>query len=97
MPPTVTIVLLGIVGALVGALVVHYIEARLPVVGRRIVVNLTDGSAMRGVLTAQRGPWLVLHDADVLRVDNGGVTGTVRIDGAVYVERPRITFVQVLP
>lgn len=79
------------------ALVVHLVDGRLPTRGRRIVVNLTDGTAMRGILTGTRGPWLVLQDSDLLRENAGGVASAVRVDGVVYVERPRVVFVQVLP
>lgn len=78
------------------ALLVHLWGSRLPTRGRRIVLNMTDGTAMRGVLTESRGPWLVLHDADLLRENAGGATA-VRVDGSVYIERPRVLFVQVLP
>ena len=85
-------VLAGLIG-----LIVHLVDGRLPVQGRRLIVNLTDGSAMRGILIRSRGPWLVLAEAELLRVDSGAVTGAVRIDGMAYVERPRVLFIQVLP
>lgn len=78
------------------ALAVSWFERRAPLLGRRAVLNLTDGTAMRGVLVRQRGAWLILHDVELLRVDNAA-GGPVRVDGAVYVERPRILFAQVLP
>lgn len=79
-------------GTVAGWLFAH----RLPVIGQRVIVNLTDGTALRGVLTGQRGAWLVLRDVEVLRVDNAA-GGPLRMDGAVYLERPRVLFVQVVP
>lgn len=90
------VVLVVVVVLLVGVLV-HLVDSRLPTRGRRLVVNLTDGTAVRGILTETRGPWLVLHDVDLLREHAGGSASTVRVDGVVYLERPRVVFVQVLP
>jgi hypothetical protein len=91
------VVVVATLAALVGGAVVYIFDQRLPVRGRRLVVNLTDGTALRGILIETRGPWLVLQDADLLRENPGGTASTVRVDGAVYLERPRIAFVQVLP
>jgi len=85
------LVLAGLVG-----LVVHLADARLPTRGRRLIVNLADGSALRGILIQSRGPWLRLEDAELLR-SGSGVVETLRIDGSVFIERPRIAFIQVLP
>lgn len=79
------------------AVVVHLLDSRLPTVGRRLVVNMTDGTAVRGILTATSGPWLILHDVDFLRENAGGSASAVRVDGVVYLERPRVVFLQVLP
>lgn len=87
------ILAVGFAAVLAGA-VVHWLDARLPVQGRRLIVNLEDGSAIRGILIRSRGPWLVLAESELLRPDG---SGTVRVDGAVYVERPRVAFIQVLP
>jgi hypothetical protein len=94
---TAALVALGLVVVALVALVVHLVDGRLPTRGQRIVVNLDDGTAIRGILTATRGPWLTLHDAALLRENAGGAASTVRIDGVVYLERPRVVFVQVLP
>lgn len=93
----IALVAASIVDLMLAALVVYLANKRLPVQGRRLIVNLTDGSAMRGVLVRSRGPWLVLEDAELLRVDAGAVSGAVRIDGTAYIERPQILFVQALP
>lgn len=58
---------------------------------RRVVVNLTTGAAIEGVLWDERGPVIVLRDA---RLHNEG--GTAPLDGEVIVERARIDFVQVV-
>lgn len=62
-----------------------------PMVRRRVVVQLEDGSSFEGVAMSRRGPLLVLDDVTV-RV--GG--GSQRIDGRVIVERTRVVFVQVI-
>ena len=62
-----------------------------PLVRRRVVVQLDDGSSFEGVAMSRRGPLLVLDDVTV-RV--GG--GSQRIDGRVVVERTRVVFVQVI-
>ena len=94
---TAALVALGLVVVALVALVVHLVDARLPTKGKRIVVNLDEGTAIRGILTGSRGPWLTLHDAALLRENAGGAAAAVRIDGVVYLERPRVVFVQVLP
>jgi hypothetical protein len=58
---------------------------------RRVVVNLTTGAAIEGILWDERGPLIVLRDA---RLHNEG--GTAPLDGEVIIERDRIDFVQVV-
>lgn len=58
---------------------------------RRIVVNLSSGSAIDGVLWDDRGPLVVLRDAN-LHSDGGSAP----LDGDVIIERDRIAFVQVV-
>jgi len=87
----------SLIDMVLAALVVYLADRRLPVRGKRLIVNLVDGSAMRGILIRSRGPWLVLANAELLRVDTATVAGAVPIDGTAYVERPRVLFVQVLP
>ncbi|GGP55995.1 hypothetical protein [Streptomyces abikoensis] len=64
---------------------------RRTAVRRRVVVNLAD-KAFRGVLWAQRGPLLVLRDAELLEAGRD----PQRVDGEVVVERSRVEFTQVL-
>ncbi|MFI0914316.1 hypothetical protein [Streptomyces abikoensis] len=52
---------------------------------------MTD-KAFRGVLWAQRGPLLVLRDAELLEAGRD----PQRVDGEVVVERSRVEFTQVL-
>lgn len=59
---------------------------------RRVVVNLTTGSAVEAVLWDERGPLLVLRDATLLEE---GVA-PVKVDGEVVVDRAKIAFVQVV-
>jgi small nuclear ribonucleoprotein (snRNP)-like protein len=60
------------------------------VVRRRVVVNLSDGRAFSGVLTARRRRLLVLRNAELL--EKG--LSPVAIDGVVVIERDRVEFVQ---
>lgn len=56
---------------------------------RRVMVNLTDGTALAGVLWRRRGRFLVLRDA---RLHQAG--GEAPIDGEAIVDRARVLFVQ---
>lgn len=64
---------------------------RRTAVRKRVVVNLAD-RAFRGILWAQRGPLLVLRDAELLEAGRPAQT----VDGEVVVERSRVEFTQVL-
>lgn len=59
----------------------------------RVLVNLTDGSAIDGLLIDRRGTLLVLTDA-TLHTDS---MEPARLDGEIYVERSRVLFMQVAP
>lgn len=65
---------------------------RRTVLCRQVVVNLTDGSALRGVLYRQDGPLLVLKNAELL--ERGAEP--LPIDGDAVVERDRVLFIQAL-
>lgn len=56
----------------------------------RVLVNLTDGSAIDALLIDQRGPLLVLADATLHTTE----AEPHRMDGRVYIERDRILFMQ---
>lgn len=56
----------------------------------RVLVNLTDGSAIDGILLARRGDLLILADATLL-TDSAE---PARLDGEVYVERSKVLFLQ---
>lgn len=58
---------------------------------RRVLVNLDGGRAFNGVLWAQRGPLLVLRNAELLEPGREPVA----LDGDIVIERDRIDFVQV--
>lgn len=62
-----------------------------PLIKRRAVVQLDDGTAFDGVVMSRRGPLLVLADVTVRIAGNAQ-----RIDGPVVVERTRVVFVQVV-
>lgn len=59
---------------------------------RRVIVNLTTGKAIEGVLVRHSGPLLVLKGAVLL--EPGAVP--VVMDGEVVVERDRVDFIQAL-
>lgn len=62
-----------------------------PLVRRRVVVQMDDGTSFDGVAMSRRGPLLVLDDVTV-RITGG----SQRVDGRVVVERSRVVFVQVI-
>ena len=61
---------------------------------RRVMVNLTTGNAVDGILWDERGQFIVLRDA-TLHVQEAG--GPSKLDGEVILDRTRIEFVQVIP
>lgn len=63
------------------------------VVCRPVIVALTDGPTLRGVLLSRRGPLLRLVDVEV---SVGGSTGFTPMDGLTVVERSRVAWVQVV-
>jgi hypothetical protein len=56
----------------------------------RVLVNLIDGSAINGLLVAQRGPLLILADCTLLTETHE----PAQLDGEIYVERERVLFMQ---
>jgi hypothetical protein len=64
---------------------------RRTAVRKRVVVNQKE-RAFRGVLWAQRGPLLVLRDAELLEAGRE----PQRVDGEVVIERHQVEFTQVL-
>lgn len=58
---------------------------------RRVMVNLTSGSAIDGILWDDRGPLIVLRDGNL-----HSEGGSAPLDGEVIIERERINFVQVV-
>lgn len=62
------------------------------IVHRRVVVNLRDGQSFSGLLIDEKGPLLVLADAQFIESQASGWTP---VDGQVYLERDRVLFVQV--
>lgn len=63
------------------------------VVHRRVIVNLTTGTAFSGILWDQKGDLLVLRRAELLEA---GVSPTP-VDGEVLIERARVEYVQAIP
>lgn len=60
------------------------------VVRRRVLVNLTTGQAIEGVLLRQSGPLLVIVNA-ILHEPNAE---PAPLDGEAVVERDRVAFIQ---
>lgn len=56
----------------------------------RILANLTDGTAIDGLLISKRGPLIVLADCTLY---DPGAEPTA-IDGEVFIERSRILYLQ---
>jgi hypothetical protein len=81
--------------ALAAAVTVVWWPRRHPARLRRILVNFADPGtdAIRGVLRAQAGAWLVVAQAEIVREDGA----TLRLDGEIIVERAAVLFLQVLP
>jgi hypothetical protein len=59
----------------------------------RVLVNLTDGSAIDGLLIDRRGPLLILTDATLLTDSHE----PAQLDGDIYIERTRVQFIQTRP
>lgn len=57
---------------------------------RRVVVNLTDGSAIEGVFFKQDGPLLVIKNATYLEPG----AQPAPLDGDTVIERARVLFIQ---
>lgn len=60
----------------------------------RVLVNLTAGDAISGLLVDQRGPLLVLAHASLIAPGNAEPTP---MDGQVFIERSAVAFLQALP
>jgi small nuclear ribonucleoprotein (snRNP)-like protein len=60
---------------------------------KRVLVNLDDGRAFRGILYHRRGPLLILRDAELIEPG----AAPIAVDGEVIVERTRVSFIQVQP
>lgn len=63
-----------------------------PVVARRVIVQLASGHALSGVVTARRGPLLVLAD---VQVHVPGEPAATKADGTAVVERSQVLWMQV--
>lgn len=62
-------------------------------VGRRVILNTTNGHSVEGILWSVSKKLLVLREASVLR--DGAEP--VHVDGELIVERVRLEFAQALP
>lgn len=56
----------------------------------RVFVNLTDGSAIQGLLIAHKRQLLILSDATLYRDE----AEPAPLDGSVYIERDRVLYMQ---
>lgn len=59
----------------------------------RVIANLTDGSAIEGLLIDKRGALLVLSDCTLFSPSNE----PQHMDGSVHIERDKVLFLQVAP
>jgi small nuclear ribonucleoprotein (snRNP)-like protein len=59
----------------------------------RVLVNLDNGEAIKGLLVRQRRSLLVLTDAELVHPRS---EHPVPMDGHIYIERPRVLFMQAL-
>ncbi|QUD15918.1 hypothetical protein [Nocardia phage KYD2] len=75
--------------ALLGCAVWYQIRRRVPM-AREVLVNLTDGSGIRGTLVKFNAVTLVLERASLV----GESTQPISLDGTVYLERRNVHFVQ---
>ncbi|AEV52217.1 hypothetical protein [Nocardia phage NBR1] len=69
---------------------VWYQVRRRVVFAREVLVNLTDGSGIRGTLVKFNATTMVLVRASLV----GETTTPISLDGTVYLERRNIHFVQ---
>lgn len=71
-----------------------WLLGRIPCLRRRVYVNFVhdEGTAIEGVLFAQRGAWLVLKDARLL----SKTAPAVAMDGDVVIECAKVSFIQVV-
>lgn len=79
---------------LVAAVVWHVLDqvlARRTALRRRVLVNVDDSKAMRGILWQRRGRLVVLRD--VTLIEPGAQP--VDLDGEIVLDRDRIEWVQV--
>lgn len=61
------------------------------VLHRKVILNLTDGTAIEGVLWAEEGPLLVLRGATMHEAGS-----QVDMDGEILVHTDRVRFAQVV-
>lgn len=59
----------------------------------RVLANLTDGSALDGVLIRKTGPLIVLSDCTLYSAAGQPQS----LDGEVYIERGRVLYLQSVP
>lgn len=69
-----------------------WLAFRRLVVARRVVVNLTSGQAVEGLLVRQQGPLLLLEQPVVH--EPGAAPASA--DGQMVIERDRVAFVQIV-
>lgn len=75
--------------ALLGCALWYQIRRRV-IFAREVLVNLTDGSGIRGTLVKFNATTMVLERASLV----GESTQPISLDGTVYLERRNVHFVQ---
>ena len=62
--------------------------------GRKVLVNLKSGGAIRGVLTSRRGVYMFIDGGEFITEADAG--NPQKIPGQTVVERPNVAYYQVL-
>jgi len=75
-----------------GALGLLWWRTRLPILRRKVLINLADDTAVRGILVEARGAWLVVDQGELLSQGD-----PVKLGGQTWVPRANVLFLQVLP
>lgn len=66
---------------------------RPPCLLRQVIVNLTNGEAVEGLLWQSRGPWLIIKHPRGLKAG----APPLPMEGEAVIHRSTVTFMQVTP
>jgi len=82
--------LLLALGLAAGALGLLWWRTRFPILRRKVLINIRDDTAVRGVLVEARGDWLVVEQGELL-IEAGE---PAKLGGQTWVPRARVLFLQ---